>query len=80
MQADHVETWRAFPVKNRVHQCVIYFDCYVPESVTTEKAKKYWNANIDLAVCTVDDEDIVIQIEMESNYLLGAKKVLIGSK
>ena len=79
MQADHVETWRVFPVKNRVDQCVIYFDCYVPEPVTTEKSKKYWDANIDLAIRTVDDEDIAIQVEMERNYLSGAKKeVLIG--
>ena len=79
MQADHVETWRVFPVKNRVDQCVIHFDCYVPEPVTTEKAKKYWDANIDLAIRTVDDEDIAIQQEMEQNFLSGAmKEMLIG--
>lgn len=79
MQADHVETWRVFPVKNRVDQCVIYFDCYVPEPVTTEKAKKYWDANIDLAIRTVDDEDIAIQTDMERNFLSGSMtEVLIG--
>jgi len=79
MQADHVETLRIFPVNNRVDQCVIYFDCYVPEPVTTDKAKKYWDKNIDLALRTVDGEDIVIQQEMERNYLSGAmKEILIG--
>ncbi|MBV1930247.1 MAG: Rieske 2Fe-2S domain-containing protein [Porticoccaceae bacterium] len=79
MQADHVETWRVFPVKNRVDQCVIYFDCYVPEPVTTEKSKKYWDANIDLAIRTVDDEDIAIQTDMERNFLSGSMtEVLIG--
>ena len=79
MQADHVETWRVFPVKNRVDQCVIYFDCYVPEPVTSEKAKRYWDANIDLALRTVDDEDIAIQTDMERNFLSGSMtEVLIG--
>lgn len=79
MQADHLETWRVFPVRNRVDRCVIYFDCYVPEPVTSEKARKYWDANIDLAIRTVDEEDIAIQIEIEKNYLSGAvKEVLIG--
>ena len=69
MQAGHVETWRVFPVNNRVDQCVIYFDCYVPEPVTTDKAKRYWDKNIDLA----------IEQEREKNYLSGAmKEVLIG--
>ena len=69
MQAGHVETWRVFPVNNRVDQCVIYFDCYVPEPVTTDKAKKHWDKNIDLA----------IEQEREKNYLSGAmKEVLIG--
>ena len=79
MQADHIETWRVFPVNNRVDECVIYFDCYVPEPVTTDKAKKYWDKNIDLALRTVDGEDIDIQQKMERNYLSGAmKEVLIG--
>lgn len=79
MQADHVETWRVFPVDKRVDQCVIYFDCYVPEPVTSDKAKRYWDKNIDLAIRTVDAEDIAIQQEMERAYLSGAmKEVLIG--
>ncbi len=79
MQADHVETWRVFPVKDKVDQCVIYFDCYIPEPVTSEKSKKYWDKNIDLAIRTVDAEDIAIQTEMEKNYLSGLmEEVLIG--
>ena len=79
MQADHVETWRIFPVDNKVNQCVIYFDCYIPQPVSSDKARKYWDKNIDLAIRTVDLEDIAIQQEMEKNYLSGAmKEVLIG--
>ncbi|MBV1928112.1 MAG: hypothetical protein KUG81_01175 [Gammaproteobacteria bacterium] len=61
LQADYVETWRLFPVNDRVDQCLIYVDCYVPEPVTTDKVKKYWDKIIDLALCAVDGEDNVIQ-------------------
>lgn len=70
---------RGGPVDNRVEQCVIYYDCYVPAPVTTDKAKKYWDKNIDLALHTVDGKDIVIQREMEKNFLSGAmQEILIG--
>lgn len=52
---------RGDPVDNRVDQYVIYFDSYVPEPVTSDKAKKYWDKNIDLALCAVDGENMVIQ-------------------
>ena len=79
MQGDHLETWRVFPDQNRVDACVIYFDCYVPEPVITEKSKRYWEKNIDLAIRTVDGEDLAIQADMERNYLSGAmKELLIG--
>jgi hypothetical protein len=45
-------TMAANPGGNRVDQCMIYSDCYVPESVTTDKAKKYRDKNIDLALRT----------------------------
>lgn len=77
MQADHVETWRVFPVKDKVDQCVIYVDCYVPEPVTSDKAKRYWDANVDLAIRTVDAEDIAIQTEMERNFLSGAMEYML---
>ncbi|HCO59570.1 MAG TPA: hypothetical protein DIT58_05195 [Porticoccaceae bacterium] len=77
IQADHVETRRVFPVKDKVDQCVIYFDCYVPEPVTSDKAKRYWDANIDLAIRTVDAEDIAIQTEMERNFLSGAMEYML---
>ncbi len=79
VQADHVETWRVFPSKERVDECVIRFDCYIPEPVTSESARKHWDANIDLAFRTVDEEDYAISEDIERGYLSHAlKEVLIG--
>lgn len=79
LQADHVETWRLFPVGDRPDRCLVQFDCYVPEPPATDKARNYWDANVDLAIRTVDDEDIAMQVDMEQGYLAGAlTEVLIG--
>lgn len=79
VQADHVETWRLYPAGDRPDRCVVHFDCYVPELPTTDKARSYWDANVDLAIRTVDDEDIAMQVEMETGYLAGTMgEVLIG--
>ncbi len=79
MQADHVETWRLFPSRDRPDHCLVYFDCYVPEVPATDKARKYWEANVDLAIRTVDLEDIAMQVDMERGYQAGVmKEVLIG--
>ncbi len=79
IQADHVETWRVFPSKDRVDECVIRFDCYVPVPVTDPKARKYWDANIDLAFRTVDEEDYRISEDIERAYLSNAlEEVIVG--
>ena len=79
IQADHVETWRVFPSKERVDECIIRFDCYVPEPVTDPKARKYWDANIDLAFRTVDEEDYAISEDIQRGYLSNAlEEVIVG--
>ena len=79
VQADHVETWRLYPAGDRPDQCVVHFDCYVPELPTTDKARRHWDANIDLAIRTVDEEDIAMQIDLETGYLAGImNELLIG--
>ena len=70
---------RVFPSQGRPDHCLFYFDCYVPEVPTTDKARKYWEANVDLAIRTVDLEDIAMQVDMERGYQAGVmKEVLIG--
>ncbi len=41
MQADHVETWRVFPLRDAVDECVMLIDFHIPEPATTEKARRH---------------------------------------
>lgn len=76
MQGDHVETWRVFPAKNRVDECVMYLDFYIPEPATTESAKGHWARNMDLAIRTVVVEDFTISESMQQRFASGANEHL----
>ncbi len=58
MQRDHAEIWRAFPAGDNPHQCRVQLDFYIPEPALTERARSYWEKNLDLTVRTVLEEDI----------------------
>jgi len=58
MQRDHVELWRAYPIAEKVDECIVQMDCYTPEAAETASAKDHWERNLDLAVRTVVEEDI----------------------
>lgn len=57
MQADHAEVWRVFPSEGRPDKSHVYLEFYVPEPATTDKARGYWDRNMDLTVRTVQLED-----------------------
>lgn len=72
MQSDHVEIWRAFPDRDNPNRSKIYFDVYVPEPPQTEKAKRYWDANIDYGVQIVLKEDFPLGETNQIAYRSGA--------
>ncbi|MBT7758876.1 MAG: aromatic ring-hydroxylating dioxygenase subunit alpha, partial [Rhodospirillaceae bacterium] len=53
MQIDHVETWRVFPVDDKVDECVMYLDFFIPEPAETDSARQHWDRNMDLTIRTV---------------------------
>ena len=57
MQQDHVELWRILPRDGRVDRTEVRLDLYIPEPAESEKAQRHWDANMDLAVRTVENED-----------------------
>lgn len=67
MQAGHVEMWRSYPDgapgRSRVEVSV-----YTPEKVTTEKARAFYEKNIDLAIRTVDLEDFPTSEGIQSGH------------
>lgn len=72
-QADHVEAWRMFPDPERVDRCVVELALYTPEPATTDKARAYWQKNLDLALDAVDTEDFRLGEGMQVGFASGAQ-------
>lgn len=74
MQSDHVEIWRSFPDSENPGTTKIYFDVYIPEPAETEKAKKYWDKNIDYGVSIVLGEDFPLSEKNQANFNSGLRQ------
>jgi hypothetical protein len=60
-QADHLETWRAFPVPGLgPGHCQVEASLYTPRPATRSHARAYWDRNMELLMRTVEDEDFPI--------------------
>ena len=77
MQADHVETWRAYPDEGRTDRCVMYLDFYIPEPVTSDKAKLHWDKNMDLTIRTVRGEDFPTSEGMQAGYAAQVQEAVV---
>jgi phenylpropionate dioxygenase-like ring-hydroxylating dioxygenase large terminal subunit len=72
MQVDHAETWRVFPVEDRVDECEMFLDFFVPQPIDTDSARRHWERNMDLTIRTVCDEDFPVSEAMQRNFASGA--------
>ena len=70
---DHIEMWHGYPVGDRVNECVMSASLYTPEPATTEKAIKHWDANMDLLLRTVEQEDFPVNEHIERGAFSGAQ-------
>jgi len=57
--AANFELWRVWPDQGRPGWSVVDLAIYVPEEPKTEKARNFWQKNLDLAIATVEAEDFV---------------------
>ncbi|MXW90930.1 MAG: Rieske 2Fe-2S domain-containing protein [Rhodospirillaceae bacterium] len=79
MQQDHAEVWRIFPRDGRVDWTEVHLDLYIPEPAETEKARRHWDANLDLAVRTVENEDFAAAESAYAGFASGlAEEVVYG--
>ena len=76
-QIDHFEIWRIYPVAGRVDECMVYLEFYIPEPVTSEKARIHWDKNLDLTVRTVETEDFPAGEGIQSGMLSGAQQSIV---
>lgn len=79
MQQDHAEVWRIFPRGGRVDRTEVHLDLYIPEPAKSEKARRHWDANLDLAVRTVENEDFAAAESAYAGFASGlAEEVVYG--
>jgi len=76
MQADHVETWRMYPVDGRTDECIMDLDFYTPEPATSDSARGHWDRNMDLAIRTVDEEDFPVSENIQFGLPSAAQDVV----
>jgi hypothetical protein len=68
VQIDHIEIWRSFPDTTDPGKCRVLLDFYIPEPASTEKAQRHWDANMDLTVKTVLEEDFPANAGAQAGY------------
>ena len=68
IQAGHVEMWRAYP-DGGPDRCRVEVSVFTPEPVVDEKARTYYERNIDLAISTVDGEDFPLSEGIQVGHM-----------
>ncbi len=76
-QGDHVETWRVYPAGNGTDESVMHVSLYTPEPPLTDKARRYWDKNMDLLMRTVLDEDFPLAAGMQRAFRSGAQDHIV---
>jgi len=77
VQVDHVETWRVYPVKGKVDECVMFLDFFTPDPIDSESARRHWSRNMDLTIRTVCEEDFPTCEGMQFAFGASARKEVV---
>ncbi len=77
MGPDHAEVWRVFPCNDRVDECVMSLEFYIPEPATTDSAQGHWERSLDLTIRTVIEEDFPIGEGIQAGMKSGALDALV---
>jgi len=73
VNGDHVELWRMFPDENRVDRCVMTLSFYIPKPAASADERRHWDANVDLTVRTVLQEDFPVGEGIQAGFASGAQ-------
>ena len=72
-QMDHLEVWRLFPDGDDPNRCKMVLSMYTPEPVTGDSAQRHWDNNLQLALATVEAEDLKLGKKIQRGYQSGAQ-------
>lgn len=75
--AANIELWRVWPDKRGPGWSVIELSAYVPEKPTSEKARNFWQKNMQLAIDTVEAEDFELGRIIQQNAENGAPEHVV---
>ncbi len=73
-QGDRIETWRTYPAEDGTDASVMEVSLYTREPPATEKARAYWDRNMDLLLRTVEQEDFPLAEDMQRGFHSGAQE------
>jgi phenylpropionate dioxygenase-like ring-hydroxylating dioxygenase large terminal subunit len=76
-QQDHVELWQVFPHDDSPDHAAMVITLYAPEAVTSEKAARHWQANMDLLVRVTNEEDFVLCEQAQRGFHTGAQASIV---
>ncbi len=77
VQGDHAETWHVYPHPTDPGACLTYFSLYAPGPVETDKQRRHWERNFELAIATVEKEDLVVSAGMQRGFESGHQKSIV---
>ncbi len=72
-QGDHVETWRTYPTGDGTDTSVMEVSLYTPEPANSDKARDYWDKNMDILLRTVEQEDFPLAEQMQRGFRSAAQ-------
>lgn len=67
----HAELWEIYPEDRSPNRTRVSMRFYTPEPVTTDKARAFWQANFDLTMSVVFQEDFDAQAEIHRGLRTG---------
>ena len=78
-QADHVELWQAWPAGDEPGRSHVTLSFLIPEPPANAAATRHWEANLELAVRTVTQEDFPLGESIQRGFESAAQpRVVFG--
>ena len=76
-QIDHVEVVQAYPGSDGPDSAKVVFTLYTPELATTDAARRHFQANFDLLLRTVEQEDFVLGEQIQRGCHAGGNTTVV---
>jgi phenylpropionate dioxygenase-like ring-hydroxylating dioxygenase large terminal subunit len=76
-QIDHVEIVQAHPGSRGADSARVVFSLYTPEPATSDAARRHFQANFDLLLRTVENEDFVLGDQIQRGFHGGGNETIV---